>query len=69
MALMVENLLANKGDLRDTGSIPALGRSPGIGNGSPFPYSCVEKPLNRGTRRAFGLWVAKGQTQLKQFSS
>ena len=66
---MVENLLANEGDLRDTGSIPALGRSPGIGNGSPFQYSCMEKPLDRGTRQALVHRVAKSQTQLKQLSS
>ena len=29
VALMVENPSANAGDLRDTGSIPELGRSPG----------------------------------------
>ena len=66
---MVENLLANEGDLRDTGSIPALGRSPGIGNGSPFQYSCMEKPLDGGTRQALVHRVAKSQTQLKQLSS
>ena len=34
--LVVKNLLANTGDLRDTGSIPGLGRSPGEGNGNPL---------------------------------
>ena len=32
----------------DSGSIPALGRSPGEGNGSPFQYSCLENPMDRG---------------------
>ena len=33
--LMVENLPANAGDARDTGSVPGLRKSPGVGNGNP----------------------------------
>ena len=36
MALMVKNLPANPGDIRDMGSIPGLGRSTGEGNGTHF---------------------------------
>ena len=36
---------ANAGD---AGVIPALGRSPGGGNGNPFQYSCLENSMNRG---------------------
>ena len=32
---VVKNLPANAGDVRDTGLIPGLGRSPGRGNGYP----------------------------------
>ena len=32
----------------DTRSIPALGRSPGEGNGNPLQYSCLENPMDRG---------------------
>ena len=32
---MVKNLPANAGEVRDEGSIPGLGRSPGVGNGNP----------------------------------
>ena len=32
VALMVKNPSANAGDARDMGSIPGLGRSPGVGN-------------------------------------
>ena len=32
----VKNSPANAGDVRDTGSIPGLGRSPGEGNGNPL---------------------------------
>ena len=30
------------------GSIPGSGRSPGVENGNPFQYSCLEKPMDRG---------------------
>ena len=36
---MVKNLPANAGDVRDEGSIPRLGRSPGEGNDNPVQYS------------------------------
>ena len=43
---MVKNPLTNAGDTRDVGSIPGLGRSPGIGNGNPFlipgKYPCLD---------------------------
>ena len=35
VALVVKNLPANAGDVRDAGSIPGSGRSPGIGHGNP----------------------------------
>ena len=37
VALVVKNPPANAGDLRDTGSIPGLGRSPGEGKWQPTP--------------------------------
>ena len=37
MALVVKNLPVNAGDIRDLGSIPGLGRSPGEGNSQPTP--------------------------------
>ena len=36
---VVKNLSANAGDIRDLGSIPGLGRSPGGGDGNPLQYS------------------------------
>jgi len=45
---VVKNLPANAGDARDTGSIPESGRSPGVGNGNPLQYSCLENPMDRG---------------------
>ena len=49
VALVVKNLLAIAGDLRDTGSIPGSGRSPGGGHGYPVQYSCLEKPHGQGS--------------------
>ena len=34
----------------DPGSIPRSGRSPGEGNGNPLQYSCLENPMDGGTR-------------------
>ena len=36
--LVVKNLCANAGDIRDTGSIPRLGRPPGGGHGNPLQW-------------------------------
>ena len=46
---MVKSLPANAGDTRDAGLIPELGRSPGVGNGNPLQYSCLENSVDRGT--------------------
>ena len=35
LVLVVKNLLASAGDMRDLGSVPGSGRSPGEGNGNP----------------------------------
>ena len=42
MALVVKNLPANSGDIRESSSIPGSGRSAVVGNGNPLPYSCLE---------------------------
>ena len=59
---MVKNLPANAGDVRDAGSIPGLGRSPGGGHGNPFQNSCLENPMDGGAQRATVYRVAKSQT-------
>ena len=48
VALVVENPPANAGDIRDMGSIPASGRSPGGGQCNSLQYSCLENPVDRG---------------------
>ena len=46
VVLMMKNLPANAGGIRDMGSIPGLERSPGGGHGNPFQYSCLENPMD-----------------------
>ena len=53
---MVKNLPASA---RDSGSSPGLGRSPGVENGSPLQYSCLENALDRGARQAAVPGIAK----------
>ena len=48
MVLVVKNLPANVGDIRDVASILRSGRSPGGGHGNPLQYSCLENPMDRG---------------------
>ena len=50
--LLVKNPLANAGDVRDMGSFPGSGRSPGKGNGNPFQYSCLGNLMYRGAWQA-----------------
>ena len=60
----VKNLPANAGDARDMGSIPWLGRSPGMGNGTPLQYSCLENFMTREAWWATVHGAAKTQVQL-----
>ena len=62
---VVKNLPANAGATRDMGSIPGLGRSPGVGNGSLLLYSCLENPMDRGAWQATVHGVTQSQIQLK----
>ena len=48
VALVVKNPPVNAGEVRDAGSIPGSGISPGKGNGNPLQYSCLENPMDRG---------------------
>ena len=41
MVIVVKNLPANAGDMRDVGLIPGLGRSLRGGHGDPLQYSCL----------------------------
>ena len=47
MVLVIKNLPANVGDVRDAGLIPGLGRSPEEGNGNPLQCSCPENHMEK----------------------
>ena len=65
---VVKNPPASAGDIRDPGSIPGLGKSPGGGHGNPLQCSCLETPMDRGAWQATVPRVTKSQTRLKQLS-
>ena len=65
MALLVKHLPVNAWDMRDAGSVPGLGRSPGRRHGNPLQYSCLENPMDRGAWQAIVHRVVKNQTWLK----
>ena len=69
VALVVKNLLANAGDIKDMGLIPGSGRSPGGGHGNPLQCSCLENPRDGGAWWAAVYGVAQSRTQLKRLSS
>ena len=52
-------------DIRDSGSIPGLRRSPGGGHGNPLQFSCLENPMDRGACQATVHGVRKSWTQRK----
>ena len=59
---MVKTLPARTGGAGDMGSIPGSGRSPGVGDGYPLQYSCLENPMDSGASGATVHGVAKSQT-------
>ena len=61
VVLVVKNLPANVGDVRDAGSIPGWERSPGGGHGNALQYSCLETLMDRGAWQATVHRVAKSQ--------
>ena len=69
LVVVVKNLSASAGDLRDMGLILGSGRSPGGGHGNPLQYSCLENPMDRGPWLAMVLGVTKSQTRLKRLST
>ena len=56
---VVKNLLANAGN---SGLIPGLGRFPGVGNGNPFQYSCLEISMDGGAWWAIVQGTTKSET-------
>ena len=66
MELGVKNPPANAGDIRDVGSIPESGRTPGGEHGNPLQYSSLENLMDREAWQATVHRVANSQTQLKR---
>ena len=64
MVLVVKNLPARAGDIRDMDS----GRSPGGGHGNQLQYSCLENPMDRGAWWATVHGITKSWTWLKWLS-
>ena len=53
---------------RDMGLLPGSGRSPGVGNGNPLQYSCLENPMDREAWRATVQGVTKSWTQMSTYT-
>ena len=68
VVLVVKNSPPNSGNIRDLGSTPELGWSPGGGHGNPLQYSCWGKFTDRGTWQATVHRTAKSQIWWKQLS-
>ena len=66
----VKNPPANAGSTRVVvvGSVPGSERSPGVGNGNPLQYSCLENSMDREAWWATVCGVAKSQTRLSTYT-
>ena len=53
----------------DTGLIPGLGKSPGVGNGNPLQYSCLRNPMDRGAWQVVVHGDTKSWTQLSDHTT
>ena len=50
----------------DPNSIPGLGRFPGVEHGSPFQYSCLEKPHGQRSLVGYSQWGHEESDMTKQ---
>ena len=72
-----ETICQCKLDVRDVGSIPGWGRSPGVGNGNPLWYSCLVSTPSKcpaldsqsATHRAMSIKCSESLTPSKTFSN
>ena len=65
---MVKNPPANAEDTSNAGSVPGMGRSPGVGNGTSLQYPCLENSMGRGAWQATVRVAAESDTT-KQLST
>ena len=63
---MVKNSIANAGDIRDVGSNPGSGRSPGGGHGNPLQYSCLENHHGQRSLVGYSVWGCKESDTMGQ---
>jgi len=63
VVLVVKNPLAHAGEIRDSGSIPGLGRSPGEGNGCALQYSCLEIPWTEEPGGLQSIWSQRDKIE------
>ena len=68
MVLVVKNLPAVTGDIRDTSSIPELGRSPGGGHGNPLQYYCLENPHGQRSLAGYSPWGCKESDTIERLT-
>ena len=66
---MIKNLPDKKGDIRDVGSIPGLGRSLGVGNGNPLQYSCLGNSMDRRSLVGYRPWGCKESDMVERLST
>ena len=59
VALEVKSQPVNAGDIREEGSIPGSGRSPGRRHGNPLQYSCLENPHGWRSLAGYSPWGHK----------
>ena len=66
VGLVVKNPVANAEDIRDPGSIPGSGRSPGEGNGNPLQYSWLTNPHGQRSLMGYSPWDSKQSDTTEQ---
>ena len=59
VAPVLKNLPVDAGIVRNVGSIPGLGRSPGGGHGNSLQYSCLENPHGYSNLAGYSSWGGK----------
>ena len=69
MALVVKNLPANAGDIRDAGNRSLGQEDPLEKEMATTPVSCLENAMNRGAWRAIVHRITKSRTELKPLST
>ena len=67
VTLVVKNLPANAGDVKDSVSVSGLERPPRVGNGTLLKYSCLENSMGRGAWWALVHEAVKSWTQMNMY--